>query len=123
LSQGRTAGLQLHNAGLGPAVITRTVLTLDGELLGDFGEASVNVLRCKLSVRPAAVTFRKTILAAELVSAGLAPVVHLPAEDVTQNGVMFGCAVWGDAGEDAFACGWVAVTSVMMSRRAVPAHS
>ena len=65
LSQGRTAGLQLHNAGLGPAVITRTVLTLDGELLGEFGEASVNVLRCKLSVRPAAVTFRKTVLAAD----------------------------------------------------------
>lgn len=65
LPQGRTAGLQLHNAGLGPAVITRTVLTLDGELLGEFGEASVNVLRCKLSVRPAAVTFRKTILAAD----------------------------------------------------------
>jgi hypothetical protein len=64
LSQGRPAGLQLINAGLGPAVITRTVLTLDGQLLGEFSEASVNVLRSKLSVRPAAVTFRRTILAA-----------------------------------------------------------
>jgi hypothetical protein len=62
LSQGSTAGLQLRNAGLGPAVITRTVLTLDDELLGDFGEASVSMLRSKLSVRPAAVTFRRTIL-------------------------------------------------------------
>ena len=52
LSQGRPAGLQLINAGLGPAVITRTVLTLDGQLLGEFSEASVNVLRSKLSVRP-----------------------------------------------------------------------
>ena len=65
LSQGRRAGLQLINAGLGPAAITRTVLTLDGEPLGEFSEASVNVLRSKLSVRPAAVTFRRTILAAD----------------------------------------------------------
>ena len=65
LSQGRMAGLQLINAGLGPAAITRTVLTLDGEPLGEFSEASVNVLRGKLSVRPAAVTFRRTILAAD----------------------------------------------------------
>jgi hypothetical protein len=65
LSQGRTAGLQLINVGLGPAVITRTALTLDDEPLGEFGEASVNVLRSKLLVRPAAVTFRRTILAAD----------------------------------------------------------
>ena len=65
LSQGRSAGLQLINAGLGPAAITRTVLTLDGRPLGEFSEASVNVLRSKLSVRPAAVTFRRTILAAD----------------------------------------------------------
>ena len=65
LSQGRRAGLQLINAGVGPAVITRTVLTLDGEPPGEFSEASVNVLRSKLSVRPAAVTFRRTILAAD----------------------------------------------------------
>jgi len=36
LRQGRTAGLQLINAGLGPAAITKTVLTLDGESLGEF---------------------------------------------------------------------------------------
>jgi hypothetical protein len=65
LRQGRTAGLQLINAGLGPAAITRTVLTLDGESLGEFSEASVNVLRDKLSIRPHAVTFRKTILATD----------------------------------------------------------
>jgi len=65
LPQGGTAGLQLINAGLGPAAITRTVLTLDGEPLGDYGEDSVNVLRGRLSVRPAAVTFRKTILATD----------------------------------------------------------
>jgi hypothetical protein len=65
LSQGRMAGIQLINAGLGPAAITRTVLTLDGEPLGEFSEANVNALRSKLSVRPAAVTFRRTILAAD----------------------------------------------------------
>jgi hypothetical protein len=65
LPQGGTAGLQLTNAGLGPAAITRTILTLDGESLGEYSEESVNVLRSKLSVRPAAVTFRKTILASD----------------------------------------------------------
>jgi len=65
LPQGRMAGLQLINAGLGPAAITRTVLTLDGESLGEFSEASVNLLRSKLSVHPAAVTFRKTVLATD----------------------------------------------------------
>ena len=65
LRQGQAAGLQLINAGLGPAVITRTVLTLDGESLGEFSEASVNMLRSKLSIRPAAVTFRKTVLATD----------------------------------------------------------
>jgi hypothetical protein len=65
LRQGHTAGLQLINAGLGPAVITRTVLTLDGDPLGEFSEASVNLLRGKLKIRPAAVTFRKTILATD----------------------------------------------------------
>ena len=39
LSQGRTAGLQLINADLGPAAITRTVLTLDGEPLGKYSES------------------------------------------------------------------------------------
>jgi hypothetical protein len=65
LPQGGKAGLQLINAGLGPAAITRTILTLDGESLGEYSEESVNVLRGKLSVRPAAVTFRKTILATD----------------------------------------------------------
>lgn len=65
LPQGGTAGLQLINAGLGPAAITRTILTLDGGSLGEYGEESVNVLRGKLSVHPAAVTFRKTILATD----------------------------------------------------------
>jgi hypothetical protein len=65
LQQGRTAGLKLINAGLGPAAITRTILTLDGEPLGEFGETSVNILRSKLSVGPHAVTFRKTILATD----------------------------------------------------------
>jgi hypothetical protein len=65
LPQGGKAGLQLINAGLGPAAITRTVLSLDGQSLGEYGEESVNVLRSKLSVRPSSVTFRKTLLAAD----------------------------------------------------------
>ena len=66
LRQGHTSGvLQLINSGLGPAVITKTVLTLDGTSLGEFSEATVNVVRSKLLIRPAAVTFRKTILATD----------------------------------------------------------
>ena len=59
LSQGRKAGLQLINSGLGPAAITGTLLVLDGEPLGEFSEASINAVRDKLSARPAAVTFRR----------------------------------------------------------------
>ena len=51
LRPGSRAGLQLINAGLGPAAITSTVLTLDGEPLGQFSEASVYMLRGKLPVR------------------------------------------------------------------------
>jgi hypothetical protein len=66
LRQGHTAGLQLINAGLGPAAIIKTVLTLDGKSFGQFNEASVNRVRDTLSIRPAAVTFgNKTILAAD----------------------------------------------------------
>ncbi|HUC23067.1 MAG TPA: hypothetical protein VMA73_10210 [Streptosporangiaceae bacterium] len=63
--QGRKAGLQLINSGLGPAAITQTLLVLDDEPLGELGEATMNVLRSKLSIRPAAVTFRKTILSTD----------------------------------------------------------
>jgi hypothetical protein len=34
LPRGRKAGLQLMKAGLGPATITRTILTLDGDSVG-----------------------------------------------------------------------------------------
>jgi hypothetical protein len=53
------SGLQLVNAGLGPAVITRTVLTVDNKELGEFNEANVNGVRDALGIRPrpAAVTF------------------------------------------------------------------
>jgi hypothetical protein len=63
LRQGSRAGLQLINAGHGPAAITRTVLTLDGEPPGQFSAASAGMLRGKLSARPAAVTFTTAILA------------------------------------------------------------
>jgi hypothetical protein len=40
LRQDGKAGLQLINAGLGPAAITRTVLSLDGQSLGEYGQES-----------------------------------------------------------------------------------
>jgi hypothetical protein len=55
---GRTAGLQLVNAGLGPAVITGSVLRLRDEELGPWNEATVNQVREKLlPLWPSAVTF------------------------------------------------------------------
>jgi hypothetical protein len=55
---GRTAGLQLVNAGLGPAVVTTTTLSLDGAPLGPLDEATVNQVREGLeTIWPAAVTF------------------------------------------------------------------
>jgi hypothetical protein len=59
------AGHQLINTGLGPALITKTILTHDSNSLGEFSQTSVNMLRNKLSIRPAAATFRRTILATE----------------------------------------------------------
>jgi hypothetical protein len=55
---GRTAGLQLVNAGLGPAVVTGSVLRLKGEPLGPWDEATVNQVReGLLPFWPSAVTF------------------------------------------------------------------
>jgi len=69
LHPGRRSGLQLINAGLGPAVITKTVLMVDGEELdGGFNESNVNTVRDALPFqpRPSAVTFGgKVFLAAD----------------------------------------------------------
>lgn len=53
----RMSGLRLINAGLGPARITKTVLTVDGKELGEFNEANVNQVRDIIDPRPSAVTF------------------------------------------------------------------
>jgi hypothetical protein len=54
---GQTAGLQLLNVGIGPAAVTKTRLTLDGEHLGEFDESGVNRVRETLTaIRPSAVT-------------------------------------------------------------------
>ena len=60
--RGDRAGLRLMNVGLGPAVITKTLLTVDDQLLGAFNEANVNKVRDSLGLRPrpAAVTFAAT---------------------------------------------------------------
>ncbi|MEV4657811.1 hypothetical protein [Micromonospora sp. NPDC049301] len=51
-------GLRLRNVGLGPAVVTGTTLTLDGEDLGSWEEPTVNKLRRSLRGRPRARTLR-----------------------------------------------------------------
>jgi hypothetical protein len=54
---GGTAELVLSNIGLGPAVLVKTRLFVDDELLGGIDQASVNRLRAKLQIRPSASTF------------------------------------------------------------------
>lgn len=51
------AGLHLVNVGLGPALIVKCTLTVDGNKIGSWQESSVNRMRDNLSVRPSAVTF------------------------------------------------------------------
>lgn len=55
--RGATSGLRLVNAGLGPAVLIGTVLTVDGKPIGAFDETNVNKVRDTLAVRPSATTF------------------------------------------------------------------
>ncbi|MDG4858054.1 hypothetical protein P8605_07800 [Streptomyces sp. T-3] len=54
---GQKAGLRLTNAGLGPAIVVRTVLTVDGNPLGGFTRPVVDGVRETLPFRPSAVTF------------------------------------------------------------------
>jgi hypothetical protein len=54
---GSRARLHLVNVGLGPALIVECTLTVDGNWVGSWQEASVNRMRDSLSVRPSAVTF------------------------------------------------------------------
>jgi hypothetical protein len=81
---GRTAGLQLVNAGLGPAVITGSTLRLKGAQLGPFDEATVNQVRERLeTVWPSAVTFGPgSILATDYDRYLLAPTASCGAAQV-----------------------------------------
>jgi hypothetical protein len=61
---GATAGLRLTNSGLGPAVVTRTAVWLDGEHVGPFNQETSNRLRGEARPRPSAHTFSgRTVLA------------------------------------------------------------
>ena len=51
-------GVRLRNVGLGPAIVTATTVTLDGNLLGAWDELTVNEFRRSLPVRPRARTLR-----------------------------------------------------------------
>ena len=64
LPQGGKAGLQLINVGLAGCHHQDSPVA-GWAVAGRVREESVNVLRSKLSVRPSAVTFRKTLLAAD----------------------------------------------------------
>ncbi|MFE3492856.1 hypothetical protein ACFXOS_07070 [Streptomyces sp. NPDC059175] len=46
------AGLQVINVGLGPAVITKTVVTLDGELIGQWNLQTYRTVTAPLSTTP-----------------------------------------------------------------------
>jgi hypothetical protein len=60
--RGDTAGgLRLTNVGLGPAAITKTILTFDGNQLGEFSESNVNVVREAMSKFPSHRPSAKTL--------------------------------------------------------------
>jgi len=54
---GKRSGLKLTNSGLGPAVIVRTVLSVDGNSLGEYNKPNVDVIRDMLPFRPTVITF------------------------------------------------------------------
>ena len=53
----RPAGILLINYGLGPAIVTRTLVELDGEAVGRWDYATAEALRADLPRRPRATTF------------------------------------------------------------------
>lgn len=53
----RPSGILLTNYGLGPAIVTRTLVELDGEVLGRWDYTTAEALRADLPVRPRASTF------------------------------------------------------------------
>ncbi|MEO3788052.1 hypothetical protein ABGB12_32400 [Actinocorallia sp. B10E7] len=55
--RGGITGIGLTNCGIGPAVITQTILKLDGVLLGAWDESTVNTFRERLRPVPGARTF------------------------------------------------------------------
>jgi hypothetical protein len=57
LRPGGKAGLRLVNVGLGPAVITSSVVSVDGRELGEYNEEASNLIRGNVRPRPSAVTF------------------------------------------------------------------
>ncbi|WP_421107324.1 hypothetical protein [Streptomyces sp. NEAU-S77] len=54
---GKRSGLKLTNSGLGPAVIVKTVLSVDGNSLGEYNKPNVDVIRDMLPFRPTVITF------------------------------------------------------------------
>ncbi|MFF0190801.1 hypothetical protein [Streptomyces sp. NPDC005244] len=54
-----TAGLQLTNAGLGPAIVTYSRARIDGEVLGEWNYHSQERLASGLPVRPGAHSMRQ----------------------------------------------------------------
>ncbi|WP_066950930.1 hypothetical protein [Streptomyces lushanensis] len=59
LVPGPVAGLRLTNSGLGPAVVTSTVVTVDGEKVGPWNKATADRIRTTLGLWPTVVTFRE----------------------------------------------------------------
>ncbi|MGW0755704.1 hypothetical protein ACWD1Y_04280 [Streptomyces sp. NPDC002814] len=60
MSKGQKAGIRLINAGLGPAVVLSTSLTVDGEVVGVWNKAGADRAREGLVAWPYAVTFTES---------------------------------------------------------------
>ncbi|MEU6378913.1 hypothetical protein [Streptomyces sp. NPDC046909] len=60
MSEGHKAGIRLINAGLGPAVVVGSTLTVDGTVVGAWNKAGADRAREGLAVWPYAMTFTET---------------------------------------------------------------
>lgn len=79
---GRRAGIILNNRGLGPAIITGSVLQVDGEVWGSWDYETAERLRKDLPVRPHAATLRAGLA---LPAGQEAPLLTLPEFDYEQH--------------------------------------
>lgn len=82
IHDGARSGIRLINVGLGPAVVVRTLVRLDGEVIGRWDRASADTIRTGLTTHLNAVTFGEN----EVLAAGYSEyLLSLPTYDASTH--------------------------------------